>query len=306
MLGQKLAIVSHGPISFPSLFSLCMVYYTFWLSRCIRLLQRKALLHNGGAWYLFYFNFLVYAHVSAPDEYDEPKSEFPYCFFFFLAWTRWRTHGAYLDKVVLERIALACHFALDLLCGVWSRNSLCFDSLSRQHCPLWEPPQLLQRCCDQSGSALKLEWNLMLHVLWPCTYWCTHGVIPWWSRVGGTCTLLPFCPASARCRGVVAVWSTRLGRLWKVESSKEEQAGTIGKEKVETMSQRNHRTTSRTVGRWILGTGQNNLGTQKPRLRVGGTMTGTQIQILRPQWYLKNFNMCLSVICVRPSNLGSV
>ena len=44
--------------------------------------------------------------------------------------------------------------------------------------------------------------------------------------------------------------------------------------------------------------GQNNLGTWKPTLRVGGTMIGTlQSRVLRPQRQLKNFNMRLSVIC---------
>ena len=88
----------------------------------------------------------------------------------------------------------------------------------------------------------------------------------------------------------------------KVESPKEEKAETMGKEKVEeerTTYQRNHRTIRRTVDRWILGTmGQNNVGTQKPTLRVGGTMIGTQqIRILGPQRQLKNFIMRLSVIC---------
>ena len=88
----------------------------------------------------------------------------------------------------------------------------------------------------------------------------------------------------------------------KVESSKEEKAQTMGKEKVgersdnvSTKSQ-NHQKNS---GQVDLGnTGQNNLGTQKPTLRVSGTMIGTQqIRILRPQRQLKNFNMRLSVIC---------
>ena len=87
----------------------------------------------------------------------------------------------------------------------------------------------------------------------------------------------------------------------KVESSKEQVAETMGKEKVEerkdnvsTKSQ-NHRKNS---GQVDLGTiGQNNLGTQKPTLRVGGTVIGTQqIRILRPQRQLKNFNMRLSAI----------
>ena len=66
----------------------------------------------------------------------------------------------------------------------------------------------------------------------------------------------------------------------KVESSKEENAETMGREKVEerkdnvsTKSQ-NHQKNS---GQVDLGnSGQNNLGTQKPTLRVGGTMIGTQ------------------------------
>ena len=66
----------------------------------------------------------------------------------------------------------------------------------------------------------------------------------------------------------------------KVESSKVEKADTMGKEKVEerkdnvsTKSQ-NHR---RNSGQVNLGnTGLNNLGAQKPTLRVGGTMVGTQ------------------------------
>ena len=44
--------------------------------------------------------------------------------------------------------------------------------------------------------------------------------------------------------------------------------------------------------------GQNNLGMLKQTLRVGGMMIGIQqIRILRPQRQLRNFNMCLSVIC---------
>ena len=76
----------------------------------------------------------------------------------------------------------------------------------------------------------------------------------------------------------------------------------MGKEKVEerkdtvsTKSQNHHKNS----GQVDLGNnGQNNLGTQKPTLRVGVTMIGTlQIRILRHQRQLKNFNMCLSVIC---------
>ena len=96
----------------------------------------------------------------------------------------------------------------------------------------------------------------------------------------------------------------------KAESSKEEKAETMGKEKVEeakdnvsTKSQ-NHQKNS---GQVDLGNnGHNNLGTQKPTPRVGGTMIGTQpIRILRPQRQLKNFNMRLLVI-MRLSNLGFV
>ena len=44
--------------------------------------------------------------------------------------------------------------------------------------------------------------------------------------------------------------------------------------------------------------GQNNLGAQKPTLRVGVTMIDLlQIRILRLQQQPKNFNMRLSVIC---------
>ena len=88
----------------------------------------------------------------------------------------------------------------------------------------------------------------------------------------------------------------------RVASPKKEKAETIGKKKVEerkdnvsTKSQ-NHQKSSGQVD--LGGNGQNNLGTQKPTLRVGVTMIGTQqIRILRPQRQLKNFNMRLSVIC---------
>ena len=88
----------------------------------------------------------------------------------------------------------------------------------------------------------------------------------------------------------------------KVESSKEEKAETKGKEKVKerkdnvsTKSQ-NHQKSSGQVD--LANNGQNNLGMLKQTLRVGGTMIGAQqIQILRPQRRLRNFNMRLSVIC---------
>ena len=81
----------------------------------------------------------------------------------------------------------------------------------------------------------------------------------------------------------------------RVESSKVEKAETMGKEKVEerkdnvsTKSQ-NHQKNSGQVDPG--NNGQNNLGTQKPTLRVGGTMIGIQqIRILRLQWQLKKFN----------------
>ena len=75
----------------------------------------------------------------------------------------------------------------------------------------------------------------------------------------------------------------------KVESSKVEQAETMGKEKEKvkerkdnvSMKSQNHHKNS---GQVDLGNnGQTNLGTQKPTLRVGVTMIGTQqIRILRP------------------------
>ena len=68
--------------------------------------------------------------------------------------------------------------------------------------------------------------------------------------------------------------------------------------KERTTSQRNKKTSEEqwTGGSWEQC--QNNLGTQKPTLRVGGTMIGTQqIRILRPQRQLKNPNMRLSVTC---------
>ena len=88
----------------------------------------------------------------------------------------------------------------------------------------------------------------------------------------------------------------------KVESSKVEEAETMGKEKekerkdsVSTKSQ-NHRKNS---GHVDLGNnGQNNLGPQKLTLRVGVTTSGTlQIRILRLQQRPKNFSVRLSVIC---------
>ena len=95
----------------------------------------------------------------------------------------------------------------------------------------------------------------------------------------------------------------------KVESSKVEKAGTMEKEKVKerrdnvsTKSQ-NHQRNSEQVD--LGNSGLNNLGTQKPTLRVGVTMFGTlQIQILRLQ-EPKNFSVRLSVI-LRLSNFGSV
>ena len=96
----------------------------------------------------------------------------------------------------------------------------------------------------------------------------------------------------------------------KVESSKVEKAETMGKEKVKerkdnvsTKSQ-NHQKNS---GQVDLGkNGQNNLGTQKPTLRVGVTMIGTlQIRTLRPQRQLKNFQHA-SVGDLRLSKLGYV
>ena len=68
------------------------------------------------------------------------------------------------------------------------------------------------------------------------------------------------------------------------------------KDNVSTKSQ-NHQKNS---GQVDLGNnGQSNLGKQKPTLRVGVAITGTQqIRILRPQQQQpKNFNMRLSVIC---------
>ena len=87
----------------------------------------------------------------------------------------------------------------------------------------------------------------------------------------------------------------------KVESSKEEKAQTMGKEKVKerkdnvsTKSQ-NHQKNS---GRVDLGNSSlNNLRAQKPTLRVGVTMIGTlQIRILILQQQPKNFSVRLSVI----------
>ena len=87
----------------------------------------------------------------------------------------------------------------------------------------------------------------------------------------------------------------------KVDSSKVEKAETMGKGKVKerkdnvsTKSQ-NHQ---RNSGQMDLGNnGQNNLGTQKPTLRVVVTMIGRQhIRILRLQQQPENFNMRLSVI----------
>ena len=88
----------------------------------------------------------------------------------------------------------------------------------------------------------------------------------------------------------------------KVEGSKVEKAETVGKEKVkerkDTVSTKslNHQ---RNSGQEVFGNiGLNNLGVQKPTLRVGETMIGTrQIRILRPQRQVKIFNMRLSVIC---------
>ena len=66
---------------------------------------------------------------------------------------------------------------------------------------------------------------------------------------------------------------------WKVQ--RWEKAETMRKER--TTSQRNHRTTRKNSGRVDLGnSGLNNLGAQKPTLRVGVAMIGTlQIRILR-------------------------
>ena len=94
----------------------------------------------------------------------------------------------------------------------------------------------------------------------------------------------------------------------EVESSKEEKAETMGKEKVKerrgnvsTKSQ-NHQRNSGQVG--LGNNGLNNLGAQKLTLRVGVTMIDTlQIRILRLQ-QPHNFSVRLSVIC--DSNLGHV
>ena len=81
---------------------------------------------------------------------------------------------------------------------------------------------------------------------------------------------------------------------WKVQ--RREKAETMGKERKDNVSTKLQ---TKNSGQVDLGNnGQNNLGTQKPTLRVGGTMIGTQqIRILRPQRQLKNFTMRLSVIC---------
>ena len=94
----------------------------------------------------------------------------------------------------------------------------------------------------------------------------------------------------------------------KVVSSKVEKAEIMGKENVKerkdnvSTKSRNHQKNS---GQVDTGNhGLNNLGTQKPTLRVGGTMIGTQqIRILRQQ-QPKNFSVHLLVIC--DSNLGYV
>ena len=91
----------------------------------------------------------------------------------------------------------------------------------------------------------------------------------------------------------------------KVESSKVDKAETLGKEKermdnISTKSQ-NHQRNSGQVD--IGNNGLNNLGTQKPTLRVGVTMIGTlQIRILRPQAVVEEFQHA-SVGDLRLSNL---
>ena len=88
----------------------------------------------------------------------------------------------------------------------------------------------------------------------------------------------------------------------KVESSKVEKVETMGKEKVKERKDNvstkslNHRKNS---GQVDLGNnGLNNIGAQKPTLRVGVTMIGTlQIRILRLQKQPKNFSVRLWVIC---------
>ena len=130
---------------------------------------------------------------------------------------------------------------------------------------------------------------------------CTMWKEPSWDSVGYGATHHP--TKIQRKEDGKETEKETAGEPRNVESSKEEKAETMEKEKVEekkeTTSQRNHRTAGRTVDKWISGTMLRTiLKTQKPTLRVGGTMIGTQqIRILKPEWQLKNFNMRLSVIC---------
>ena len=59
---------------------------------------------------------------------------------------------AYFDESDLVKIALSCHFALDVLCD--KAEVHCSDECSiRHHCPWCEPPKASYRECDHPGSA---------------------------------------------------------------------------------------------------------------------------------------------------------
>ena len=87
----------------------------------------------------------------------------------------------------------------------------------------------------------------------------------------------------------------------RVASPKEEKTETKGKEKVKGRKgnvSRKSQNLQKSSGQVDLGNyGQINLGMLKQTLRVGGKIGTQQIQILKHQQPLRNFNMLLSVNC---------
>ena len=68
---------------------------------------------------------------------------------------------SYFDEVVLERTALSCHFAHDLLCEEANSTTVHFrGSLSRHHSPFGVPVQAILCDCRES-SRIKI-WHLFL------------------------------------------------------------------------------------------------------------------------------------------------
>ena len=93
--------------------------------------------------------------------------------------------GTFLSCVVLwwscfGRIALSCHFALDLLCDKAELYNSPFLrlALSRQHCPLWEPLSDLRSHDDPSclcRESLRINFGTGFSCLWVDKYL-------WWRK----------------------------------------------------------------------------------------------------------------------------